>query len=132
MSLQSEPVDVASVVGDVQFSERGTRVDVRLEHAGGSARIIVHDQGCGMAPSFLPFVFDPFRQADSTTTRAQGGLGLGLAIVKYLAEAHGGTVAAPSEGLGRGTTFTVTLPLAVRPVPSSTRRSCPISPACRS
>jgi PAS domain S-box-containing protein len=140
LSLQSEPVDVANVVGDVlqamklaadakqirveasglddrlvvtgdstrlqqivwnlisnalKFSDQGARVDVRLQHEGGSARIVVRDQGRGIAPAFLPFVFDPFRQADSSATRTIGGLGLGLAIVKYLAEAHGGTGSRP-------------------------------------
>ena len=159
LSLQNEPVDVSSVVGDVlhamqiaadarrirveasgleertvvqgdstrlqqivwnlmsnaiKFSEVGSTVNVRLERGQGRARVVVSDQGGGIAPTFLPFVFDPFRQADSSSTRVHGGLGLGLAIVKYLTEAHGGTVTAESPGLGRGATFTVTLPLAQR------------------
>ena len=64
-----------------------------------------------MRREFLPFAFEHFRQADSTSTRAHGGLGLGLAIVRHIVEMHGGTVSAESEGEGRGATFTVTLPL---------------------
>jgi PAS domain S-box-containing protein len=98
----------------IKFSGEGKRVLARLERHGNHARIVVRDEGRGIAPSFLPFVFDPFRQADAGAARAHGGLGLGLAIVRYLAEAHGGSVSAESAGLGRGATFTVTLPIARR------------------
>jgi PAS domain S-box-containing protein len=98
----------------IKFSEDGTRVRLRLEDDGQQARIIVRDEGRGIAPSFLPFVFEPFRQADPVTSRTHGGLGLGLAIVKYLAEAHGGSISAESAGLGQGATFTVSLPIARR------------------
>jgi len=72
------------------------------------------DAGFGIPASFLPYVFDPFRQADGSTTRAHGGLGLGLSIVKQLIELHGGTVEASSEGPGKGATFKVRLPIAVQ------------------
>ena len=72
---------------------------------------IVSDTGQGIPESFLPFAFDPSRQADSTTTRTYGGLGLGLAIVRHLVELHGGTVRVESEGEGSGATFSVELPL---------------------
>jgi CheY-like chemotaxis protein/two-component sensor histidine kinase len=98
----------------IKFSDEGARISVRLERRGARARIIVQDQGRGIAPSFLPFIFEPFRQADSTVTRLHGGLGLGLAIVRYLVEAHGGVVSADSAGIGEGATFTVDLPLARR------------------
>lgn len=75
------------------------------------AQIRVSDTGQGISPEFLPYVFDRFRQADSTTTRPQGGLGLGLSIVRQLVELHGGTVAVESPGKGQGATFTVRLPL---------------------
>ncbi|MCL1464562.1 ATP-binding protein [Argonema galeatum] len=75
------------------------------------AQITVSDTGKGISPNFLPYVFDRFRQADSTTTREQGGLGLGLAIVRHLVDLHGGTVCAASDGEGKGATFTVKLPL---------------------
>jgi len=96
----------------VKFTPIGGRVQVELARAGWSAEIIVRDNGQGIAPAFLPYVFDRFRQADSTTTRRHGGLGLGLAIVAHLTEAHGGTVSAESEGLNKGATFTVRLPMA--------------------
>jgi CheY-like chemotaxis protein len=79
----------------------------------------VDDTGQGIAPEFLPFIFDRFRQADSTTTRAHGGLGLGLAIVHHLVTLHRGTVTAASDGPNRGATFTVRIPLA--PVRSAAR-----------
>jgi signal transduction histidine kinase len=72
----------------------------------------VCDDGRGLSREFLPYVFDRFRQADGTTTREHGGLGLGLSIARHLVELHGGTVKAESDGEGRGSTFTVRLPLA--------------------
>ena len=95
----------------VKFTPTGGRVDIRLESIGGQAMITVSNTGKGIKPEFLPYVFDYFRQADSTTTRTYGGLGLGLAIVRHLVELHGGTVKAESPGEGKGATFTVTLPL---------------------
>ncbi len=96
----------------VKFSPSGSKVAVAIERRGDSAMITVRDSGRGIAPDFLPHVFEPFRQGDGASTRAYNGLGLGLAIVKYLAELHGGTVTAMSGGEGNGATFTVTLPLA--------------------
>jgi signal transduction histidine kinase/ActR/RegA family two-component response regulator len=96
----------------VKFTTPGGRVDVRLERADGRARITVTDTGEGVAADFLPFIFDRFRQADSTITRRHGGLGLGLAIVRHLVELHGGTVEARSAGEGYGASFIVELPLA--------------------
>lgn len=95
----------------VKFTETGGRVEVRLEQSGTQAFVRVSDTGRGIDPEFLPHAFDYFRQEDSTTTRAFGGLGLGLAIVHHLVELHGGTVQAESLGSGRGATFTVALPL---------------------
>jgi signal transduction histidine kinase len=74
-------------------------------------QVRVKDTGLGIAPEFLPYVFERFRQADSTTTRSYGGLGLGLAIVRHLVELHGGTVGVESAGAGLGATFIVNLPL---------------------
>ena len=107
----------------VKFTPIGGRVSVRLGREGASARIVVEDSGRGIAPDFLPRVFDRFRQAESGTTRRHGGLGLGLAIVHHLVEAHGGQVKAESPGEGRGATFTVTLPL-VEAEPSAVARGC--------
>ena len=96
----------------IKFTPNGGRVEVRLERRDSQAWIIVSDTGKGISSEFLPYVFDRFRQANSTSTRSGGGLGLGLAIVRHLVELHGGTVNASSLGEGRGATFTVTLPLA--------------------
>ncbi|MCA1816566.1 MAG: PAS domain-containing sensor histidine kinase [Acidobacteria bacterium] len=95
----------------VKFTPVGGSVEVRLARKDGQAEIAVSDTGAGVDPQFLPYVFDRFRQADSTTTRAHGGLGIGLAIVRHLVELHGGTVSAESEGDGRGATFRIRLPL---------------------
>jgi PAS domain S-box-containing protein len=95
----------------VKFTPEGGRIEIALERAGGQARVRVTDSGIGISPDFLDYVFDRFRQADSSTTRTHGGLGLGLAIVRHLVELHGGTVQAESAGEGNGSTFTVTLPI---------------------
>ena len=97
----------------VKFTPAGGRVEIRLMEVGNQAQIQVSDTGKGIAREFLPYVFDYFRQADSTTTRTFGGLGLGLAIVRKVVEMHGGKVQAESLGEGSGTTFTVDLPLLV-------------------
>ena len=95
----------------IKFTPKGGRVDVRMEASEEEAVISVTDSGEGIAPEFLPHVFEPFRQADPSTTRRHSGLGLGLAIVKQLVHAHGGTLRATSEGLGKGASFVVSLPL---------------------
>jgi signal transduction histidine kinase len=86
-------------------------VQVRLERVNSHLEVAVADTGIGIKPQFLPYVFERFRQADSSSTRPHGGLGLGLAIVKHLVELHGGTVEADSAGEGRGATFRMSLPL---------------------
>ncbi|HEY0171217.1 MAG TPA: PAS domain-containing protein [Pyrinomonadaceae bacterium] len=96
----------------VKFTPDGGDVQVRLGRAGTHVEVAVSDTGQGIAPEFLPHVFDRFRQADMGTTRRHGGLGLGLSIVRHLVELHGGTVEAESPGGGLGTTFRVTLPSA--------------------
>jgi PAS domain S-box-containing protein len=96
----------------VKFTPRGGRVETRVERVGSSVEIKVNDTGEGIAPEFLPHVFDRFRQADSSIKRRHGGLGLGLAIVRHLVELHGGEVSVQSPGVGQGATFTVKLPLA--------------------
>lgn len=94
----------------VKFTPEGGRVELRMEGALDNVQIMVSDTGKGIEPEFLPFVFDSFRQADSSSVRRFGGLGLGLSLVKNLVELHGGTITASSEGEGRGATFTVMLP----------------------
>ena len=98
----------------VKFTPQGGRVEALVDELDGEARIRVSDTGIGIRDEFQGYVFDRFRQADSSTTRRHGGLGLGLSIVRHLVELHGGTVSAESEGEGRGSTFTVLLPLAPR------------------
>jgi signal transduction histidine kinase/ActR/RegA family two-component response regulator len=95
----------------VKFTPEEGSVKVRLRPEGDEAVLDVIDTGQGIAPEFLPYVFDRFRQADSSTTRAYTGLGLGLAIVRHLVELHGGTVAAHSDGEQKGSWFTVRLPM---------------------
>lgn len=96
----------------VKFTQSGGRVCVKVTQGGGAVEVSVADTGLGIDKEFLPFVFDRFRQADSTTTRQHGGLGLGLAIARHLVEIHGGSIRAESPGTGRGATFTIRLPLA--------------------
>jgi signal transduction histidine kinase len=96
----------------VKFAPNGGRVEVKLERADSHVEIVVADNGHGIKPEFLPYVFEHFRQEDSGTNRQHGGLGLGLAIVRHIVEQHGGTVQAASDGLDKGATFTVALPTA--------------------
>lgn len=95
----------------IKFTPEGGRVEVRLERADLQAQVVVSDNGQGINPQFLPVIFDRFRQADGSTTRKHGGLGLGLAIAQHLVEMHGGTIKARSEGINKGATFIVQLPL---------------------
>lgn len=132
LQLALDP-DAATVIGDpnrlqqvvwnlltnaVKFTPRGGRIRVWLRREASHVEITVADNGQGIDPALLPFVFDRFRQSDASTTRSFGGLGLGLAIVKHLIELHGGTIHAASEGPGCGATFVVRIPVA--PLRSST------------
>ena len=103
----------------IKFTQRGGRVLVTVRRAPSYVELAVADTGEGIAPEFLPHVFEPFRQADGAISRRTGGLGLGLSIVRSLVELHGGTVSAASDGVGLGATFTVRLPMA--PVRAATR-----------
>jgi signal transduction histidine kinase/ActR/RegA family two-component response regulator len=96
----------------VKFTPSGGSVSVQLRKVDSQAEVIVSDTGPGITPEFLPYVFDRFRQADSTSTRHHGGLGLGLAIARHLIEIHGGLIEARSGGVGTGATFVVKLPVA--------------------
>jgi signal transduction histidine kinase/ActR/RegA family two-component response regulator len=110
----------------VKFTPKKGRVQVRLERVNSHLEIVVSDTGIGIRPDFVPFVFERFRQADSSTTRKTGGLGLGLAIVRHIVEMHGGTVEASSAGEGQGATFRVRLPLMImHPAALETRREHP-------
>ncbi|NJR58008.1 MAG: response regulator [Cyanobacteria bacterium CRU_2_1] len=104
----------------IKFTSASGQVDVSLERAGSSAQIQVTDTGKGIRADFLPYVFDYFRQSDSSTTRSYGGLGLGLAISRHLVELHGGTIEAVSLGEGQGATFIITLPILLTESESAT------------
>jgi PAS domain S-box-containing protein len=115
----------------VKFTPPGGEIRVESRREGDEVRIRVTDSGVGIAPEFLPQIFDRFRQADASSTRRHGGLGLGLSIVKQLVEMHGGRVEAASAGEGAGSTFTITLPASLRltaeppaPRPSHRKPSC--------
>lgn len=101
----------------IKFTPSGGEVNIRLQSHEGQIDLQVQDTGKGIAPPFLPHIFEAFRQQDASTTRQFGGLGLGLTIVRQLVEAHGGTITADSGGEGQGATFTVCLPL--MPCPAS-------------
>jgi signal transduction histidine kinase/DNA-binding response OmpR family regulator len=96
----------------VKFTPKGGRIKVYLRRVGSDLHIVVADNGRGIAPEFLPYIFDRFRQADMSISRGAGGLGLGLAITRHLVELHGGAIEAASPGPGLGTTVTVKLPVA--------------------
>src|SRR5581483_4255495 len=95
----------------VKFTASGGRVEVSCGRSGDRIVVTVADTGEGIPPAVLPQLFQRFRQADGSTTRKHGGLGLGLAIVRHIVEAHGGEATAASEGPGKGSTFTISLPI---------------------
>ena len=103
----------------IKFTPKGGQLQIRLQQVDSHVEIAVSDTGQGISPDFLPYVFDRFRQHDSTTTRSYGGLGLGLAIARQLVELHGGTITVASPGIGQGTTFIVKLPIMIVHKPSS-------------
>src|SRR5262249_54297946 len=127
ISLRADlPPEIGQITGDparleqvvwnllsnaVKFTRSSGRVEVLLERDDPHICIAVTDTGKGISPDFLPYVFDRFRQADSSSARRYGGLGLGLALVKYLVELHGGTIKVTSAGEGKGSTFKVILPV---------------------
>ena len=115
-TIEADPGRLQQIVGNllsnaVKFTPRGGRITLSGERRGTMVVITVTDTGVGMEPDFVPFVFERFRQADSSTTRVHAGAGLGLAIARHLVELHGGSIEAASEGPGRGSTFTVRLPV---------------------
>ncbi len=98
----------------IKFTQPGGRVLIQLERDAFEARLSIRDDGQGIRPDILPFIFERFRQGDSSSSRAAAGLGLGLSIVKHLVELHGGKVTARSEGEGTGAEFSITIPIAPR------------------
>ena len=127
-SLYGDPVRLQQVAANlltnaIKFTPPSGRVSVSLMHVGDHVRLTVTDTGMGIPAEVMPHLFNKFVQADSSVTRAHGGLGLGLAIVRYLVEAHGGAVHAESAGTDQGATFCVTLPYG--PAEPFTGRSLP-------
>lgn len=129
VTLERRIEDVGQIVGDdrrlqqvvwnlvanaIKFTPRGGRITISLSRVDGSARLTVTDTGQGIPPEFLPHVFDRYRQADGSAAARRRGLGLGLAIVQHVVQLHGGDVSVASDGLGKGATFTVTLPVEPR------------------
>lgn len=114
--VEGDPLRLQQVVWNllsnaVKFTPTSGRISVTIRRAGDALVLAVSDTGTGIAPELIPYVFDRFRQGDSTSTRKYGGLGLGLSIVRHLVELHGGTVSASSDGEGCGATFELTLPI---------------------
>jgi signal transduction histidine kinase/ActR/RegA family two-component response regulator len=116
----------------IKFTPKGGSVGVRVERDGSDVLVRVSDTGQGIAPEFLPHVFERFRQQDGSTTREHGGLGLGLAIVRHLVDQHGGSIAAESLGEGRGSTFQISLPIAAVKAPLDAPGEMPQQPSRRS
>ena len=107
----------------IKFTPRGGRVEIHVQRCDGELQIQVQDNGQGIAKSFLPHVFERFRQEDSTATREASGLGLGLSIAKQIVELHGGTITALSDGELKGSTFVVRVPtLSAAANPGGSRR----------
>jgi signal transduction histidine kinase/ActR/RegA family two-component response regulator len=130
MPVSGDPDRLQQVVWNlfsnaIKFTPSGGSVTVVLDASASDVVLTVSDTGIGITPEFLPFVFDRFRQADGTLTRAHGGLGLGLAIAKELTELHGGSVTVVSGGKGKGTTFTIRLPRSAAADPAGDVESIP-------
>lgn len=124
IELEGDSVRLSQVLSNLinnacKFSPQGSRIALEASYAGGELLIAVKDQGAGIAPEFLPHMFDLFAQADQSLDRSQGGLGIGLTLVKHLVELHGGRVWASSEGLGKGAQVTISLPAAVSTEPAA-------------
>jgi PAS domain S-box-containing protein len=118
MFVRADPVRLEQIIwnllnNSVKFTPRGGRIAVRLEEDGDEIVLTVSDNGQGIDSSFLPHIFEIFRQADASTNRSQQGMGIGLAVVQQLVELHGGSVTADSAGQGKGATFTIRLPRSV-------------------
>jgi signal transduction histidine kinase len=117
-STRLQQVILNLLTNAMKFTPRGGEIRIDVRDDGANVIVTVSDTGQGIDAAFLPHVFEMFRQAEPTTSRAHGGLGIGLSIVRRLIELHGGTVSAESAGLGRGATFTVRLPHQAARVPA--------------
>jgi CheY-like chemotaxis protein len=136
IELEGDAVRLSQVLSNLinnacKFSPTGSRICLHASYREGELQILVKDEGAGIAPEFLPHMFDLFAQADQSLDRSQGGLGIGLTLVKHLVELHGGRVWATSEGLGKGAQVTIALPAKVvasqpaAPLPGVAHRSAP-------
>jgi CheY-like chemotaxis protein/two-component sensor histidine kinase len=119
--VKGDPARLKQVVGNllsnaIKFTNQGGHIDISLERIDERARLRIQDNGVGIEPAVLPYIFERFKQADSSNVRAHSGLGLGLAIVQHLVREHGGTVSAESAGPEKGATFTADFPLATAEV----------------
>lgn len=132
--LDADPVRLAQVFGNLlanatKYTDQGGKIELTVEREGNDAAITISDTGVGIPPPMLPAVFEMFTQIERTLPRAQGGLGIGLTLVKRLVELHNGSVSAQSEGEGRGSTFTVRLPIlsedVEKPSPAPVTNSIP-------
>jgi PAS domain S-box-containing protein len=133
VTVNGDETRLAQILGNLlsnaaKFTPAGGRLTLSVRPSGDAAVVQVHDTGAGIDPALLEAVFEPFTQAAQTLARTDGGLGLGLALVKGLAELHGGSVTAESDGPGRGTRFTVTLPGRAGAPPPPDRRTVPPPP----
>jgi len=126
-----EQVMVNLLQNAVKYTPAGGEIRVLVTPEGRDAVLSIRDSGVGIAPEFLPRVFDIFVQGDQSLDRSKGGLGIGLALVRRLVEQHGGTVAVASEGAGKGSTFTVRLPAIARPVETRAPAPSPRPTAAR-
>jgi signal transduction histidine kinase len=122
--LEGDAVRLSQVLSNLinnasKFSPPQTRITLSASFQSGEVRLCVKDEGAGIAPEFLPHIFELFAQADQSLDRSQGGLGIGLTLVKHLVELHGGRVSAASEGLGKGCEVTVALPARVEAAPAT-------------
>ncbi len=123
--VEADPVRLEQIIwnllnNSVKFTPPQGAITIALAHENGNLSLIVSDTGEGIDQSFLPHVFEMFRQADGSTSRTQTGMGVGLAVVQQLTELHGGSITAHSAGLGKGATFTLTLPLTTKLKPATT------------
>jgi CheY-like chemotaxis protein/anti-sigma regulatory factor (Ser/Thr protein kinase) len=129
--MDADPARLQQIISNLltnalKFTSANGTVEVRANRTGTSARIVVDDSGIGMAPELVPVVFDRFRQGEGSAMQSSHkGLGLGLAIVKHLVDLHGGEINAASAGIGKGSTFTVTLPLARDAMPACRAEAAP-------
>jgi len=123
LMVRADPVRLQQVFSNllsnaVKFTPPGGRITIEVAAEGADVRVVVSDTGVGISPDFLPHLFEAFRQDATTVRQSKHGLGLGLALARNLVERHGGTLQASSEGIGRGASFTVTLPLERRRTPA--------------